>query len=41
MIIREGYGFAYTKYPVCLKDGFVRLEREAREAGRGLWKEQR
>lgn len=40
-IIREGYGFAYTKYPFCLKDDFVRLEQEAREAGRGLWKEQR
>ena len=41
MIIREGHGSAYTKYPFCLKVGFVRLEREAREASRGLWKEQR
>ena len=36
-IIREGYGFAYTKYPFSKMDEFRRLELEARHDGRGLW----
>lgn len=36
-IIRQGYGFAYTKYPFRRMEEFRQLEREAREAGRGLW----
>jgi micrococcal nuclease len=36
-IIRQGYGFAYTQYPFKLLDEFRALEREAREASRGLW----
>jgi micrococcal nuclease len=36
-IIRQGYGFAYTRFPFRHLDEFRRLEREARESGRGLW----
>jgi len=37
-IIRQGYGFAYTKYPFRYLEEFRQNEREARENGRGLWK---
>ncbi|MBI2070141.1 MAG: thermonuclease family protein [Elusimicrobia bacterium] len=37
-IIREGYGFAYTRFPYKLMDNFRALEKEARENKRGLWK---
>ena len=36
-IVRQGYGFAYTKYPFKYADEFRKYEREAREKGRGLW----
>ena len=36
-IIRQGYGFAYTQFPFRMMEHFRALEREAREAGRGLW----
>ena len=36
-IIRQGYGFAYTQFPFRMMADFRALEREAREAGRGLW----
>jgi micrococcal nuclease len=36
-IIRQGYGFAYTRFPFRMMEQFRALEREAREAGRGLW----
>jgi endonuclease YncB( thermonuclease family) len=36
-IIRQGYGFAYTRFPFKYMDEFVKLEREAREHARGLW----
>ena len=36
-IIRQGYGFAYTVFPFRMMEQFRALEREAREAGRGLW----
>ena len=36
-IIRQGYGFAYTRFPFRMMDEFRALEREAREAARGLW----
>lgn len=36
-IVRQGYGFAYTRFPFKYLDEFRRLEREAREHGRGLW----
>lgn len=38
-IVRQGYGFAYTQFPFKYLDEFRRLEREAREAGRGLWRQ--
>jgi micrococcal nuclease len=38
-IIKQGYGFAYTKYPFKYLEGFRRHEREAREKKRGLWGE--
>ncbi len=37
-IIKQGYGFAYTKYPFKFLNEFRGYEREARENGRGLWK---
>lgn len=36
-IIKQGYGFAYTKYPFKYMDEFKAYEREAREKGLGLW----
>ena len=36
-IIRQGYGHAHTSYPFRYLDDFRALEREAREAARGLW----
>lgn len=36
-IIRLGYGHAYTRFPFRYLDRFRQLEREARDAGRGLW----
>jgi len=40
-IVRQGYGFAYTRFPFEFLDDFRRFEREAREAGRGLWAPER
>jgi len=36
-IIKQGYGFAYLSFPVTKADEFRAYEKEAREAGRGLW----
>ena len=36
-IIKQGYGFAYMRFPFRYKDRFRRYEREARNKGRGLW----
>lgn len=36
-IVKQGYGFAYTRFPFARMEEFRRLEREAREAGQGLW----
>lgn len=36
-IIRQGYGFAYTRFPFRYLEEFRQLERGARKAGRGLW----
>jgi micrococcal nuclease len=37
-IIKQGYGFAYTKYPFKYLEQFRAYEREARENKRGLWR---
>jgi len=37
-LIKQGYGFAYTKFPFKYLDEFRQYEREARENNRGLWK---
>ena len=37
-IIRQGYGFAYTRFPFKYLEEFRKFEREARDAGRGMWK---
>jgi len=37
-IIAQGYGFTYVKYPFDRMEEFRRLERGAREKGRGLWR---
>jgi micrococcal nuclease len=39
LIIREGYGHAYTRYPFQFMDEFRGLEQEARNGKRGLWGE--
>ena len=36
-IIKQGYGFAYTRFPFRYMERFRDRERRAREAGRGLW----
>jgi micrococcal nuclease len=36
-IIKQGFGFAYTRFPFKFLDEFRAYEREAREARRGLW----
>ena len=38
-IVKRGYGHAYTRFPFRYLEEFRRYQREAREAGRGLWKE--
>ncbi len=38
-LIKQGYAHAYTRFPFSRMEEFRRLEREAREAGRGLWGE--
>jgi micrococcal nuclease len=38
-IIRQGYGYAYLRFPFQFRDEFKNIERQAREAGRGLWGE--
>ena len=38
-IVRQGYGFAYTRLPFRYLDEFRAAERAAREAGAGLWAE--
>jgi len=37
-IIKQGYGFAYTKFPFKYLEEFRQYEREARVNGRGLWR---
>jgi micrococcal nuclease len=37
-IIKQGYGFAYIKFPFKYMEEFRRYEREARGNRRGLWK---
>lgn len=36
-IIRQGYGYAYTRFPFRFLEAFRAYEQEARAAGRGLW----
>jgi endonuclease YncB( thermonuclease family) len=36
-IVKQGFGFAYVKYPFKYIEEFRGYEREARAAGRGLW----
>lgn len=36
-VVRQGYGFAYTRYPFKYLERFRKLEREARDGNRGLW----
>ncbi|MBP7018682.1 thermonuclease family protein [Candidatus Saccharibacteria bacterium] len=36
-LVKQGYGFAYTSFPLEKADEFERLETEARNANRGLW----
>ena len=36
-IIKQGYGFAYTRFPFKYLEEFRRYQKEARENNRGLW----
>jgi len=36
-IIKQGYGFAYTRFPFKYLDEFRRYAQEAREQNKGLW----
>jgi len=36
-IIKQGFGFAYTRFPFKYQREFRRYEREAREQSKGLW----
>jgi micrococcal nuclease len=36
-LVRDGYAFAYTVFPITKLDEFRALERDAREHNRGLW----
>ena len=36
-LVRQGFAHAYTSYPFRRMEEFRRYEREARDAGRGLW----
>ena len=38
-IIKQGYGFAYTRFPFKYMEEFRRYEREARESRKGMWRE--
>jgi len=40
-LIKQGYGFAYTRYPFQYLEDFRRYERQAREDNRGLWNEEK
>lgn len=40
-LIKQGYGFAYVKFPIERLEEFRRYEKEAREEERGLWGEAR
>ncbi len=40
-IIREGYGFVFTRYPFQYMDDFRRLQKEAIRTGTGLWNTER
>ena len=36
-IVKQGFGFAYTKYPFKYMDDFRQYEKEARDLNKGLW----
>lgn len=36
-LIKAGYGFAYTSFPLTKSEEFLRYQKEAREQNRGLW----
>ena len=36
-LVKQGYAYAYTKYPFSRSEEFKRYETEARNARRGLW----
>ena len=36
-IIKQGYGFTYTRFPFARMEEFRRLERATREHRRGMW----
>ncbi len=38
-LIKEGYGYAYLKYPFEYMEEYLELQRGAREAGKGLWQD--
>ncbi len=39
VLIEYGYAHAYTKFPFKYREEFIKIERVAREEGKGLWSE--
>ena len=37
-LIRQGYAYAYRRFPFSRRQEFIRLEAKARHQGKGLWK---
>lgn len=40
-IIKQGYGFAYTRFPFKYMEDFRQYERQAKTEGRGLWQREK
>lgn len=40
-IVKQGYGFAYTRFPFKYMEDFRRYEKQARAEGRGLWQREK
>jgi micrococcal nuclease len=40
-IVKQGYGFVYTRFPFKYMEAFRRYEKQARAEGRGLWQREK
>jgi len=39
-LIRQGYGYAFTRYPIMREDEFLQYQEVAQKAGYGVWSDQ-